>query len=378
MDMRNPLNKLDTTTGGWILLALLILISLLFYARRARTIYHESQRLETPPILKLIMSGILLIICFIGFIISPVPVWLALLRLVALLYALLLSYSANMWIVSGYHHHLATSKIFLVMTSSALIIIISGYLSRDNLGLIFQNEDFKPTLVYYVHYYLVCATLLFMYVLIIRLFWISLRQSKDLTYIVRRTLGLTTYTAAGLCVTVSTINLTLSVFYGDTYRQQLNRIFYMIVPVLGLMPVINIVPQPFLAIIVRPLGSILATRRERQQALLRHLHATMVKIVPGVQLQNEELRNLHMLIEISDARQMIWSHTQRTQPISPKDEAQHLLVLLKHNVVIVGPGKYLPPSTRCQNIMKHNLAVAKRLKQQESNLSSNPRLKYDA
>lgn len=375
MGMRNPLNKLDTTTVGWILLALLILISLLFYGWRAHAIYCEQARLETPPILKLIVSGILVIMSFLGFIIAPAPLWLALLRFVALLYALLFSYSANIWIVTGYHHHLTTSKIFLVMTGSALIIIISAYLSRENLGLIFQNEDFKPTLVYYVHYYLVCATLLFMYVLIIRLFWISLRQSKDLTYIVRRTLGLTTYTAAALCVMVSTINLTLSVFYGDMYRHQLNRIFYMIVPVLGLMPIINIVPQPVLAKIVQPLEHILVKRRERQQALLRHLHGTMVKIVPGVQLQNEALRDLHMLIEISDARQMIWSQTQRTKPIAAKDEAQHLFTLCKHDVVIIGPGRYLPPPTRCQNIMQHNVAVAKHLKQLESSLPSNPMLK---
>jgi hypothetical protein len=91
----------------------------------------------------------------------------------------------------------------------------------------------------------------------------------------------------------------------------------------------------------------------------------MIQIVPCVHLPYDELQDIRVLIEVSDARQVIWSHVPLTHPLTAREEADYLLSLLQQSIVMEAPGIYQPARTRKRNVLKHNLAVARRLKRYE-------------
>jgi hypothetical protein len=315
-----------------------------------------------PPIWKLIVSGILVVFAALGFLINPAPLWLRLLRIPALHVGLLLSYSANIWLTTGKEHRLGRSRVARLTVILSVIVVISGYLSRDNLGVIFRNELFRPTLLYYMHYGLGALVVLFLDLLIVGAFWQSIRQAKELTYRVRRMIGLVSMLAAVVYALVIVLELLLSVFGSSAYRVQLDLVFYLALPLTTLMPLVNIVPQSLLIRLVRPFENYTVRRQQREQQLIEYLHSRLIQIVPHVHLHNEQLRHLRLDIEISDARGIIWSQTSHQWPLSPEEEAEHLNELLRDKRVLSEPGEYVPPTTKQRDVQKHNLAVAKHLK----------------
>jgi calcineurin-like phosphoesterase family protein len=93
----------------------------------------------------------------------------------------------------------------------------------------------------------------------------------------------------------------------------------------------------------------------------------MIRVVPLVHLSNEAFRDIRAPIEISDARDVLWSHYPRTQPITARDEARLLRTLLRENVTLTPIGKHQPQETR-DPLTIHNLKVAKLLKRDEQPL----------
>lgn len=87
----------------------------------------------------------------------------------------------------------------------------------------------------------------------------------------------------------------------------------------------------------------------------------MVSIVPSVHLPCQPIHDLRVLIEISDARQIIWSQQQHPRPLTPHEEARHLQTLVLTQTVLTTPGAYVPASTRLKKTIRHNVLVAKYL-----------------
>jgi hypothetical protein len=342
---------------------------LFFYAQRARLLVRMRIYEQVVPMHKLVISGVLIMTSAFGFAIHSAPFWAHCVRVAALYYGLLLSYSANRWLLTGTRHILTRSKSFFVTSLYMAAIIITGYISRANLALILTNESFERTQLYYLHYGLVTFGLLVLYTLITLVIWKSILMSSDLTYVVRRFVMLLSFVLAACCVALVSINLALSVSYGDTYRSFINQIFFCMLPIIGIMPAINVIPDRWIVNWTRPIAHYRDRRQQGEQQLLSYLHSKMVQIVPRVQLHNAELRHLRLDIEIGDARELMWSHVDRARCITPKDEAEYIHSLLDAQRVITTSGRYFPPSIRHNNIREHNLAVAKYLKRRTSRVS---------
>jgi hypothetical protein len=139
---------------------------------------------------------------------------------------------------------------------------------------------------------------------------------------------------------------------------QIGKISGLIVIAFGFL-----IPHRWLNWMITPVRQIIAQRRRREDLLLAYLHGIMIRIVPGIQLaaRDEQLRATRAPIEISDARQLIWSQIASAQPITPRREAEHLAHLLRVGTVISAAGPYPPPPTLNHDIRRHNLATARYL-----------------
>jgi hypothetical protein len=106
----------------------------------------------------------------------------------------------------------------------------------------------------------------------------------------------------------------------------------------------------------------------------------MTQVVPQVRFQGEQLGPLRLYVEIRDARRMIWSQIEHTQPLTPEAEAEQLMKFVRTKQVIAESGPFSPPP-RQQKVLQHDLAVAahlKRLEQQSPALFlDTPRLDHE-
>ena len=127
----------------------------------------------------------------------------------------------------------------------------------------------------------------------------------------------------------------------------------------------------FFTTALRPIYQYLIGRQKQQQDLLRYLHQVMLQIVPGVQYDFEGLRDQRAPIEISAAREVIWSHERRTKPITPQEEAKHLLSLVYKGIPLTELGDYSPAPMCSRTTAKHNIAVAQHLKRLQGSNNSN-------
>ncbi len=200
--------------------------------------------------------------------------------------------------------------------------------------------------------------------MIVRTYWTSLAVARSLTYRLRLLCGLAGFTMIAIGVSAVVLNLVVTYLHGAFYQQWLNELYHLSKPVLGLLLFLHLVPESALSFLTRPLQRRATRHRQREDELLDYLHRKLVQIVPAVELRHEHLRPLRLLIEISDARQVIWSHVGGTAPISPADEAAHVLDLLRANKVIMSTGAHIPPATS-NDVRTYNLAVARHLRQLE-------------
>jgi hypothetical protein len=114
-------------------------------------------------------------------------------------------------------------------------------------------------------------------------------------------------------------------------------------------------------------------RRRADAALLTYLQQRMLAVVPTVphvELTDPHLQWNRALSEIADAREVLWSDTHRSTPITPNDEAERLFRLLQSNRQYgrdMRAGTSMHPPLEDEHVVEHNLAVAlllQRLEQQ--------------
>lgn len=196
------------------------------------------------------------------------------------------------------------------------------------------------------------------------LYWRSLQRYTNLAYMIRRlvcmlgfiaiTCGIVLDLIQYLPVPIATLNVLLEP--GSAIALSIGFI---------LVAIGFVLPQTWLIQAIGPLEQYVVYRQQRQYDQIRYLHQKMVQIVPGVHLQNEHLRDVRMLIEISDARQIIWSLVPHEGLITPAEEAEQLFKLIRSQTIIDVPGEYIPQPTQQRNIVKHNIAVTKHLRRLE-------------
>jgi len=171
-------------SGLAVILPLAVIASV--HVRRARKIYSEGElKQDPPPILKLLVALVLGIAWVLSLVLPLSSGWQPILGNLALEYCLLVTYSANRHILTGTSHQLRRSWVTLVTTVLAGGGMLLGYFSRNNLAYPLLDRPFTSTLLYCLYYSLGCGTILFLFILILNLYWQSIRQSNDLSYQVR-------------------------------------------------------------------------------------------------------------------------------------------------------------------------------------------------
>jgi hypothetical protein len=261
---------------------------------------------------------------------------------------------------------LITHQYFPIAFVPIIIGVVLGTLSNQNLEAFVINASFQPTLLYVASYQLNYAIQLGLVVSMLWFYWKSLDYYTALNYLVRRVICLLSFFAAACSLLAMEANLLLFLFGCEHIRLPINQVVLVGEPVsLWLLVLGFTVPREVMERLVGPLESALAWQQWLQHDLLFSLRERMVQVVPHVHLTYNELQDIRVLIEISDARQIIWSHRASTHPIAAREEARYLLYLLQHGIVFTASAQYQPPMTRQHNVIKHNLAVAKHLKHYE-------------
>lgn len=103
---------------------------------------------------------------------------------------------------------------------------------------------------------------------------------------------------------------------------------------------------------------------QKNNQLLKYLHTRITAITPTVVLEDDEKDIDSMIIEISDADEIISSHQMDQVPVTAQQQAKHLFELLQAGKMIQTPGDQLPPARR--NLLKHYIRVAQYLEELES------------
>jgi hypothetical protein len=100
----------------------------------------------------------------------------------------------------------------------------------------------------------------------------------------------------------------------------------------------------------------IAQRRE-----LRLLHREYIRLFPSVQLAADRSFLPRVLIEISDARHLLWSTAAATIPVQAGDEAEMIVALCDHPSFPDIPPLFDPPNWKNVDVLQYNLSVANAL-----------------
>lgn len=198
------------------------------------------------------------------------------------------------------------------------------------------------------------------------LFYRSLRRYTDFAFIGRCCIfmvgiGLGVFFASFAILNMLTASVIDDRFQVaiNTFIQNVGRVTVFPTFVLGF-----ILPKSVYVRIGRPIARYMSWRQHQNQELLSYLHTRMIRIAPSVHLQNEQLRNARLLIEIGDARELIFSQIAHPERLVARQEAVMLFELIRTNQAFDKPGRHSPAEVE-GDIVQHSLAVARHLKRFE-------------
>lgn len=349
---------------------LIICILVVYFGYR---LSQNPDAIGRTMIVKLLLSALLGILALSTASPNYHPWWLYFLRTSLMNYSIVLAYLAiDQMLNNKPYQPILKHKLFLSITALSIVALILDYMRRAALNstlptmmnTAFFQTDWFSQIVFILDY----GVPWYLGILTIFLYWRNLHRYLDLNYIVRRSVCMLGFLASifcigSFCLLMAGLNLASFLFSGHIGNSQINQICNTISLLTSSLLILGFtVPEFVLTRATRPLERYLTWRRQQQRALLAYLHEKMIQIVPGVHLPHNGLLEARILIEISDARQIIWSQTPRTKLITPREEAEYLFYLICNHRVFDTPGAYLPPKTRHRSILKHDLAVAKHLK----------------
>jgi len=205
--------------------------------------------------------------------------------------------------------------------------------------------------------------LLYLEALIVWVYAKDLRRHTNVIYAIRRSMCILGFLVNILGLLLLEGGLLLSLFVKGSYGLVINSLYLWSLLLMGILVAGSyMLPDRFFTTALHPIYQYLIGRQKQQQELLSSLHQMMIQIVPGVQFDFEGLRDQRAPIEISAAREIIWSHEGRAKPITPKEEAKHLLSLVCKGTPLTELGDYSPAPLSSPTTAKHNIAVAQHLK----------------
>ena len=339
----------------------LFIIMMIYYLRH---IYRDRHRISKSASTLFLASAILILFSTASAIPRPSSLWMRIITVITTHQSLLMVYSGIIQITQNEERPFYSRKSYVFVTALSILNIIIEYFRRDNLGSYIDDEVYRPDIIYFSSYILFYLIWLSLCIMITNQCRYLIKQSAALVYQTRATISLIAFAFASLSAVLIEINITLSITSGDAYRASLNEVYHMLKPPIGLMFLICSLPSQLLSKLLSPIRYIRTIQHEHQKALMSYLHQKIIQIAPTVHLPLTNITELDMEIEIGDARELIWSNTPHSNPITAKEEARALFTLLQHKTILDEPGEHPIPVTKYDAI-KHNLMVAKHLRRLE-------------
>lgn len=341
----------------------LLCISIFFFGYR---LYQDRERLGSSMIIKLLLGTLLALIGVISVLVQPRPWWLYSIGALSKQYGMLLAYySIDQLLNNRPSLPIVRTRLFVYTTIVSILTLTMNYIRRDHISIIIEQIPFDARWQAYcsesLHHFIVGHLCM----LVVTLYWQDIRKHTEPIYTIRRFVTMLAFFTCAVMSFAAVVNVAVSFFLQSIYPQaSLNAIYNLGRPLFFILLVFGlVVPQRIYTRLSAPLQRRLAKQQQQQLLLLSYLHEAILQIVPDVRLPTVSSHSLRQLIEISDAREIIWSQRAHHCPITSEDEARYLRQLLQSNVVLHTPGKYLPPPLRCRDVVAHNLAVAQLLRQ---------------
>lgn len=238
-------------------------------------------------------------------------------------------------------------------------------LHRNNLGSFIDGDLYTTSSSYFISNILdYLPPILFLILIFILCIKIYPRMKGSLFFIIIHSVTSFTYFLGIICFSLLEYNIIHSIIYGDEYRQVLNNAFHVLISLDAILYLFG----PVIGFLSSNLGIFTNIHNDTRKAKLKHLQYLLDFInplVPVVQLVDEDMRNdpTAIVITIGDIREVIWSHREHTETITPDDEAQIFAELRRNGTIITEVGESLPP--RIGDVDKHNVMVAKVLMRME-------------
>jgi hypothetical protein len=284
-------------------------------------------------------------------------------------FAILFSYCAleQLFKNSPYQAPWNTKRFIFISAWSGLLLLV---MSQDagNLGLLNEGDPYHRNFFFYAYQYVYYTGVIWLVWINIRVVWDTLYEIGDTSQYIRWILLLVGFSFALFGVgVVAEISLFISILSGDTYRSTFSDMYHISFVVSFLMIAIGVLAPKK---IYTPLADIFERNDEK---LLLYLSNKLLQIVPDVRFKNEQIRMsmplVASLIEISDARRIIWSNTAHYKNIvTTFEEAQRFMELIANRAEFKAVGPYILPSVFNGSERRHYIAVAKKLKKAERSM----------
>lgn len=322
--------------------------------------YHNTNRVSRAASFSLLCGAVLLILSNAAAVPQPTTLLLRMITVATFHQGVLFIYFALDQFTKEDVQPIYRTRLYLGATFLSGVNLVLEWMRRDNLGSFVDTQPYRPDGLYFASYVLFYGLWLFLSLMLLHVMLRFMRQNTLLAYRLRMGISLIWGGLFVLCAVLAEVNLGLSMVIGDGYRAQINALYHALKLPIGLFQLIGAAPVPVFMILARPLEAWRTRQHLQQRQLIHDLHTAMIRVVPHVHLPNNAFQDLRAPVEIGDARDVIWSHHPRTQPITPDDEATLLRTLLQNNVILTGIGEYDPPPT-AEALAVHNVKVARRL-----------------
>lgn len=350
----------DTPLIIWSAMGLLLCLVGFLSAK----VYRDRHRIGMPVLWTFLGCGLCLLIWAGVIVPRPLHLWQRIIGAGSAPCALLLYYAAiNQMFQANRSWSLLRSPIFW-FTMFLIASTICLDLSLGENAPVYDSTDpaYAPSFLSLVESALGYLALVSLDVQIVRVYVQCGQRIRRPLDQGRLWLCLLAFLVNGLALMLVEAGVVLAFFGQGHDRIVLNTIYHASLVVTAFLLACGYMfPASWLLILLRPLALSRARRQEQHQALLHRLHQIMISIVPSVHLPCQSIHDLRVLIEISDARQIIWSWQQRARPLTPLEEARHLHALVSTQTVLTTAGVYVPAPTRLKDTVRHNILVAKHM-----------------
>lgn len=364
----------DPRDARRVLLVLLLVLALLFLTRMVTIVRTRGWTHTLIPTIRHFIATALISLSVGVSLITPPPGWAPALNFVLVTYGFLLAYNVTVHVLEGRELPLVGTRSFWLITALIGVILLLNVLRGWNDGNFIEGDPFTPTVNYVTGYTLSLGILLYLHLRILGVYWRSVHTHHPLTsavgstYTLRRSTGMAAFMVG--IVNLIILEIQLLAAWGGVTSPLLDRVVALntfTAPLAILLLLASVSFNWMYTRIARGIHYGYTRQRRESAALLTYLQHKMleaVPTVPHVAVTDPQLQWDRALTEIADAREVLWSDTPRTTPITPDDEARRVFDVVRQKRPL-STGPYFHPPIADASIVAHNVAVARALQRLE-------------